>query len=195
MRLPMTIDDAWHALTALPPARGELAGYVGTAVLEEADDDVHVAVFRLQGTSGSAAATATLTTALAPASDGVSLGLELDLHPGPGSELTREGVLAALAEIVPAAREAGEEAAATRAAAAAADEATDATRPSPLPAPPTAPSAGSSPAPAWSATVEWVEPGEPPRVRPAARRSTPKGAIVAAGAAAAVAAWALRRRS
>jgi hypothetical protein len=171
MRLPMTIDDAWRALTALPPARGELAGYTGTAVLEEADDDVHVAVFRLQGSAETAAATATLTTALAPASDGVSLGLELDLRPGPGSALTREGVLAALAEIVPAARAAGEAA---------------------VPEPATPPA---SAVPAWSETVEWVEPREPPPARPPGRRSPAKGAVVAAGAAAVVAAWALRRRS
>jgi hypothetical protein len=179
MRLPMTIDDAWRALTALAPARGELAGYTGTAVLEEADDDVHVAVFRLQGSAETAAATATLTTALAPASDGVSLGLELDLRPGPGAALTREGVLAALAEIVPAARAAGEAAV-------------------PEPAPPPARPPATPPAsavPAWSETVEWVEPGEPPPARPPARRSPAKGAVVAAGAAAVVAAWALRRRS
>src|SRR5262249_38724826 len=156
-----------------------------------ADDDVHVAVFRLQGSAGTTAATARVTTALAPASDGTSLALELDLHPGPGSELTREGVLAALGEIVPAARAAGEGAgmlaagaapapaaaeAATRGAAAAAPRTSPCPAsppPSPLAAPPTSPppAADSSAPPAWSETVDWVEPGQPARERPAARRS------------------------
>jgi hypothetical protein len=206
MRLPMPIDDAWRALVALPPTRGELAGYTGTAVLEEADDDVHVAVFRLQGSAGTAMATATLTAGLAPASDGTSLAFELDLHPGPGAELTRESVLAALGEIVPAARAAGEaaaraaaEAARGAAARAAAEAARGAAAPpsSPPAAPPSSPPAtpGSARPPGWSETVEWVEPREPVPARVQGRRSPSTGALVAAGAAAALAAWALRRRS
>jgi hypothetical protein len=205
VRLPLPIGDAWRALTALPPARGELAGYTGTAVLEEADEDVHVAVFRLQGTAGTAAATATLTAALAPASDGTSLAFELDLHPGHGAAVTADEILAALDEIVPAARAAGEEAAKEAAARdLAAREAAHATPPpatptsaaalSPAAASPPAPS-DSPAAPTWSATVDWVEPGATPPHRPPARRSPPTGALVAAGAAAALAAWALRRRS
>jgi hypothetical protein len=172
MRVPVTIDDAWRALVALRPARGELAGYSGTAVLEEADDDVHVAVFRLQGSAGTATATATLTTALAPASDGTSVAFELDLHPGPGAEVTREEVLAGLEDAVPAIL---------------------ASSPPPPPPPPATPASPRAPAPTWSADVEWAEPGRPAPARDTVRRS-PAKALVAAGAAAALAAWALRRR-
>jgi hypothetical protein len=55
--------DAWRALRALPPARGSAAGYDGTAVLEDADDERRTATLRLQGAAGPAtvAATATVT--------------------------------------------------------------------------------------------------------------------------------------
>src|SRR5262249_57088099 len=35
----VSVEDAWSVLSALPPARGAAAGYEGTAVLEDADDD------------------------------------------------------------------------------------------------------------------------------------------------------------
>jgi hypothetical protein len=191
MRVPVGIDEAWRALVALPASRGELAGYDGTAVLEEADDDVHVAVFRLQGTSGTAAATATLTTALAPASDGTSVAFELDLHPGPGAKVTGEEVLAALRAAAPAALAAGQDAA--RAAAEAAITSSPPTPAASAPAISASPPA-TSPAPSWSADVAWTEPGRPAPERAPSSRRSPTGALVAAGAAAALAAWALRRR-
>lgn len=56
-------DAAWRALSALPPARGNAAGYEGLAVVEDADDDARVATLRLTGAAGAAsiAATAAVT--------------------------------------------------------------------------------------------------------------------------------------
>jgi hypothetical protein len=56
-------DEAWRALAVLPPARGSAAGYEGTAVLEDADDEARTATLRLHGTVGAAtvAATAAVT--------------------------------------------------------------------------------------------------------------------------------------
>ena len=47
--LDTPLDAAWAALSTLPPARGTVAGYTGTARLEEADDDTHTAILRLNG--------------------------------------------------------------------------------------------------------------------------------------------------
>ena len=50
MILETPLDEAWATLSTLAPARGTLAGYTGTIVLEEADDDTHTAArLRLQG--------------------------------------------------------------------------------------------------------------------------------------------------
>jgi hypothetical protein len=61
--LVVTPEEAWRVLSALPPARGAAAGYEGTAVLEDADDDAMTATLRLQGAAGAAtvAATAAVT--------------------------------------------------------------------------------------------------------------------------------------
>ena len=50
MILETPLDQAWAVLANLPPARGTVSGYTGTARLEEADDDTHTAILRLQGT-------------------------------------------------------------------------------------------------------------------------------------------------
>jgi hypothetical protein len=50
----VSVEDAWRVLSALPPARGSAAGYDGTAVLEDADDDTLTATLRLQGAAGTA---------------------------------------------------------------------------------------------------------------------------------------------
>ncbi|WP_028057244.1 hypothetical protein [Candidatus Solirubrobacter pratensis] len=56
-------DQAWRALAVLPPARGSAAGYEGTAVLEDADDEARTATLRVHGALGAAtvAATAAVT--------------------------------------------------------------------------------------------------------------------------------------
>jgi hypothetical protein len=61
--LVVPADEAWQALSLLPPARGSAAGYDGTAVLEDADDEARTATLRLQGAKGAAtvAATAAVT--------------------------------------------------------------------------------------------------------------------------------------
>jgi hypothetical protein len=52
-------DAAWRALSSLPPARGNAAGYEGIAVVEDADDDARVATLRLTGAAGAASVAAT----------------------------------------------------------------------------------------------------------------------------------------
>ena len=61
--LVVTAEEAWRVLSALPPARGAAAGYEGTAVLEDVDDDAMTATLRLQGAAAGAtvAATAAVT--------------------------------------------------------------------------------------------------------------------------------------
>jgi hypothetical protein len=71
--------------------RGNLAGYTGTLILEEVDEDEHVARYRFQGTRDGATATATLTVR-----DGE---VTAEVHPGHGADL-------AAGELAAAAREA-----------------------------------------------------------------------------------------
>jgi hypothetical protein len=71
--------------------RGELAGYTGTLILEEVDEDEHVARHRFQGTRDGATATATITT-------GAS-GLSAEVHRGHGSDLTAGELVAAVGEV------------------------------------------------------------------------------------------------
>jgi hypothetical protein len=71
--------------------RGELAGYAGTLVLEEVDEDEHVARYRFQGIRDGATATATIT---------VAGDVTAHVHAGHGSDLTAEQVAAAAREVL-----------------------------------------------------------------------------------------------
>jgi hypothetical protein len=75
MRVAAPLDAVWARVLARPALRGSLAGHTGTAVLEEADDDAHVARFRLQGER----ATATVTAALRPAGEATDVDLRADV--------------------------------------------------------------------------------------------------------------------
>ncbi len=79
MRVAAGVDDVWRTLLAHPSLRGALAGYTGTAVLEEVDDDERVARFRLQGVRGASPATATVTAALSPAGAGTEVALAAEV--------------------------------------------------------------------------------------------------------------------
>jgi hypothetical protein len=91
----MTADAAWAQLLAHPVLRGTLAGHAGTAILEEADDDAHVARYRLQGT----AATATVTATLRPA----GAATEIDLGAEVFGDVPRDELLAAARAVADAA--------------------------------------------------------------------------------------------
>jgi hypothetical protein len=95
--LAVPAGEAWGALAALPPARGSAAGYDGTAVLEEADDQARTATLRLQGASGAATVAITATVAIR---DG-RLAVDADVRHGPGGvpvdEATAEDALGHLA--------------------------------------------------------------------------------------------------
>jgi hypothetical protein len=164
MRIAAPIDDVWRSLLGATMLRGSLAGYTGTAVLEEADEDEHVARLRLQGTRDGSPATATLTAALSPAGDATEVDLRAEVFGG----ATTDEVLAAAAE-------------AAMAALAAPDKAAPAAPPDVA-------------APDKAAPVAPPAVAAPDEVAPAAHGlSAPaKGALVAAGAALAV--WALRGR-
>ena len=82
--LDTPLDEAWAALSTLAPARGTVAGYTGTAVLEEADDDTHTATLRLQGTGPNGPVTATVTATLeAGRASGTRLHFATRAHPDP----------------------------------------------------------------------------------------------------------------
>jgi hypothetical protein len=123
MRVAAGIDEAWRRVLAAGTLRGSLAGYTGTAILEEADDDEHVARFRLQGMRGPSPATATITATLAAAGEGTEVALSADVFGG----VERGELLAAVAEAV----EAAAEAALTPAAVAAADKTAPVAAPAP----------------------------------------------------------------
>jgi hypothetical protein len=82
-------DDAWRALSTLAPARGSAAGYAGTAVVEEADDDARTATLRLQGAAGAATVAVTAT---ATVSEGL-LTVTVDVRAGAGGEPPEEAIL------------------------------------------------------------------------------------------------------
>jgi hypothetical protein len=132
--------------------RGELAGYTGTLILEEVDEDNHVARYRFQGTRDGTTATATIT---------VTAGdVRAEVHPGHGSDLTADQLVAAAGGALAAAGE--------------------------------APRAEVAPLGDGRPTQPAVSAGlEAPPAHDAARR---RRALVAAGAAAALTAWALRGR-
>jgi hypothetical protein len=98
MRLAAPVDEVWRRVLAAPALRGSLAGYTGTAILEEADEDEHVARFRLQGIRGASPATATITAALSPAGDATEVDLRAAVH----GDVTPDALLAAVAGAVAA---------------------------------------------------------------------------------------------
>jgi carbon monoxide dehydrogenase subunit G len=84
--LERPLDDTWAALSSLPPARGTVAGYSGTARLEEADDDTHTAVLRLTGTSPQGPVTATITATLEAVDRRTRLHFSTKAHPQPDAQ-------------------------------------------------------------------------------------------------------------
>jgi hypothetical protein len=76
--------------------RGDLAGYTGTLILQEVDEDAHVARYRFQGARDGATATATLTVTAAGE-------ITADVHPGHGSDLTAGQVVEASRAVWPGA--------------------------------------------------------------------------------------------
>jgi len=84
--LARPLDDAWAALSRLPPARGTVAGYSGSARLEEADDDTHTAVLRLTGGGPKGPVTATITARLEAVDRRTRLHFSTKAHPQPDAE-------------------------------------------------------------------------------------------------------------
>jgi hypothetical protein len=82
--------------------RGELAGYTGTLVLEEVDEDEHVARYRFQGIRDGATATATVRVAAGE--------ITAEVHPGHRSRVTADELAAAAREALAEAAAAGGEA-------------------------------------------------------------------------------------
>jgi len=81
--LEMPLEQAWAVLSRIPPARGTVSGYTGTARLEEADDDTHTAILRLQGTGPHGPTTATITATLEPVGNATRLHFSTRAHPRP----------------------------------------------------------------------------------------------------------------
>jgi hypothetical protein len=81
--LDRPLAEAWAALSSLPPARGTVAGYSGTARLEEVDDDTHTAILRLSGTGPDGPVTATITATLEAADQRTRLHFSTRAHPQP----------------------------------------------------------------------------------------------------------------
>jgi hypothetical protein len=124
--------------------RGELAGYTGTLILEEVDEDEQVARYRFQGTRAGTTATATLTV--------TGGDIRAEVHPGHGSDVTADELAAAAREVLAGPAEA-------------------------------------------AGAAEPVAGGEAARGEaPAHGTARRRRALVAAGAAAALAAWALKGR-
>jgi hypothetical protein len=73
-------EAAWRTLSSLPPARGSAAGYEGLAVVEDADDDAHVATLRLTGAAGAAGVAATAAVTVREG----SLHVVAEVRHGPG---------------------------------------------------------------------------------------------------------------
>lgn len=83
MILETPLDQAWARLSQLPPARGTVAGYTGVARLEEADDDTHTAILRLNGTGPNGPVTATITATLEAVEHRTRLHFSTKAHPQP----------------------------------------------------------------------------------------------------------------
>ena len=81
MILDTPLDHAWAALASLPPARGTVSGHYGTARVEEADDDTHTAILRLNGTGPNGPVTATVTATLEAVENGTRLHFSTRAHP------------------------------------------------------------------------------------------------------------------
>ena len=86
MILDTALDDAWAILSTLPPARGTVAGYTGTARLEEADDDTHTAILRLNGRGPTGPVTATITATLEAVANGTRLHFSTKAHTQPDAQ-------------------------------------------------------------------------------------------------------------
>jgi hypothetical protein len=89
--------EAWRALSALPPARGSAAGYDGTAVLEEADEDARTATLRLQGAAGRATVAATAAVTVLDGSLAITAVVRHGLGGPPLGEQDAEDALGHLA--------------------------------------------------------------------------------------------------
>ena len=86
MILETPLDQAWARLAQLPPARGTVAGYTGVARLEEADDDTHTAILRLNGTGPNGPVTATITATLEAVDHRTRLHFSTKAHPQPDAQ-------------------------------------------------------------------------------------------------------------
>jgi carbon monoxide dehydrogenase subunit G len=84
--LERSLAEAWAALSGLPPVRGTVAGYSGTARLEEVDDDTHTAILRLTGTGPNGPVTATITATLEASDHGTRLHFSTRAHPQPDAQ-------------------------------------------------------------------------------------------------------------
>jgi hypothetical protein len=95
--LVIAADEAWRALAALPPARGSAAGYDGSVVLEEADDEAHTATLRLRGVAGAATVSATAAVTVHEGGLAITAVLRQGLGGAPLDEATAEDALGRLA--------------------------------------------------------------------------------------------------
>jgi hypothetical protein len=84
--LERPLQEAWATLASLPPARGTVAGYTGTARLEEADDDTHTAILRLTGRGPQGPMTATITATLEAVGPQTRLHFSTRAHPQPDAQ-------------------------------------------------------------------------------------------------------------
>jgi hypothetical protein len=89
--------EAWRELRVLPPARGSAAGYDGTAVLEDADDERRTATLRLQGAAGAATVAATATVTVLEGRLVIAADVRHGLGGLPPDEATAEDALGHLA--------------------------------------------------------------------------------------------------
>ena len=85
MILDTPLDQAWARLAQLPPARGTVAGYTGVARVEEADDDTHTAILRLNGAGPNGPVTATITATLEAVENRTRLHFSTKAHPQPAA--------------------------------------------------------------------------------------------------------------
>ena len=102
MILDTPLEKAWAALSTLAPARGTVAGYTGTAVLEEADDDTHTATLRLQGIGPDGPMVASVTATLEAAGGGTRLHFATRAHPRPADAAAIEAVTRVLTAAIAA---------------------------------------------------------------------------------------------
>jgi hypothetical protein len=84
--LERRLEEAWSTLSTLPPARGTVAGYSGTARLVEVDDDTHTAILRLNGTGPQGPVTAMITATLEAVDHRTRLHFSTKAHPQPDAQ-------------------------------------------------------------------------------------------------------------